>query len=238
MEKLNRRIIRILAVCSLILVLIVLTVYYLPGIKAAQPTISWGSRGSSVRVLQRKLYQWGYYNGSIDGVYGSATYTAVVDFQRKNRLRVDGVVGPQTWKALGYEGSGGSGITTQPVAARGVNRSNDLQLIARLIHAEARAEPFEGKVAVAAVLLNRVESPSFPNSVAGVIYQPLAFESVANGQFNLPPTNEEVKAARSALNGWDPTHGALFFWNPSKPVNQWIWSRRIVRRIGGHVFAL
>jgi N-acetylmuramoyl-L-alanine amidase len=233
----NRRIIRLLLFCSLAFVLALIAVYYIPKIQAAQPTIFWGSRGASVRTLQWKLYQWGYYNGSIDGVFGSATYNAVVDFQRKNRLRVDGVVGPQTWRALGYEWSGGR--RTQAVAgARGVSRGNDLQLIARLVHAEARAEPFEGKVAVAAVLLNRVESPSFPNSVAGVIYQPLAFESVANGQFNLPPTSDEIKAARSALNGWDPTHGALFFWNPSKPVNEWIWSRRIVRRIGGHVFAL
>ncbi len=232
--EMNRRTIRLLLFSCLALVLVVTAIYYIPKIQAAQPTISWGSRGSGVRTLQWRLYQWGYYNGSIDGVFGSSTYNAVVDFQRKNRIRVDGVVGPQTWRALGYEGAGGR---TQQVAARGVSRGNDLQLIARLIHAEARAEPFEGKVAVAAVLLNRVQSPSFPNSISGVIYQPLAFESVANGQFNLPPTNDEVRAARSALNGWDPTHGALFFWNPSKPVSSWIWSRRIVRRIGAHVFA-
>ncbi|MFW5986195.1 MAG: spore cortex-lytic enzyme, partial [Halanaerobiales bacterium] len=185
-----------------------------------------------------KLLQWGYYNGGVDGVYGSDTYRAVITFQRKNRLRVDGIVGPQTWNALGYRGMGSTSDNAVSTAGNsGVSRSNDVQLIARLVHAEARGEPYEGQVAVAAVLLNRVESASFPNSVSSVIYQPLAFESVANGQFNLPPTQQNLKAARSALNGWDPTHGAVFFWNPSKPVNRWIWSRQIVRRIGSHVFA-
>lgn len=206
---------------------------------AAQPTLYWGSRGSSVSVLQRKLTDWGYYDGRVDGVYGSATYRAVIEFQRKNRLKVDGIVGRQTWGALGYQWSGGGGQNVVRAATtRGVSRNNDVELIARLVHAEARAEPYEGQVAVAAVLLNRVNSASFPNTVSGVIYQPLAFESVANGEFNLPPTEENRKAARSALNGWDPTHGALFFWNPSKPVSRWIWSRRIVRRIGNHVFGI
>lgn len=224
---------------AILITIITITALYLPVIRAAQPTLNWGSTGTSVKVLQWKLLQWGYYDGRVDGVYGSDTYQAVVTFQRKNRIRVDGVVGPETWGALGYEWSGSTrGGTVSTAANRGVSRSNDVELIARLIHAEARGEPYEGQVAVAAVLLNRVESASFPNSISGVIYQPLAFESVANGQFNLPPKEQNIKAARSAINGWDPTHGALFFWNPSKPVNSWIWSRRIVRRIGSHVFAL
>lgn len=206
---------------------------------AAQPTLYWGSRGSSVTLLQRKLASWGYYDGRIDGIYGSDTYQAVIEFQRKNRLRVDGIVGRETWAALGYQWAGSSSQNVVRAATTAGNtRSNDVEMLARLVHAEARAEPYEGQVAVAAVVLNRVKSPSFPNSISGVIYQPQAFESVANGQFNLPPTEENYRAARSALNGWDPTHGALYFWNPSKPVSRWIWSRRIVRRIGNHVFGI
>jgi len=216
-----------------------LTTVYLPIIRAAQPTLNWGSTGTSVRVLQRKLLAWGYYDGRVDGTYGSDTYRAVVEFQRKNRIRVDGVVGPETWGALGYEWSGNQRRqVVRTAGSRGVSRNNDVEMIARLVHAEARAEPYEGQVAVAAVLLNRVNSSSFPNSVSGVIYQPLAFESVANGQFNIPPTEQNRKAARSAINGWDPSYGCLFFWNPTKPVSRWIWSRRIVRRIGDHVFAI
>ncbi len=225
----------------IVMVIILVSTVYLPIVKAAQPTLNWGSSGTSVNVLQRKLLAWGYYEGRVDGTYGSDTYRAVTEFQRKNRLRVDGVVGPETWGALGYEWSGNGASRPKVVrtaGSRGVSRNNDVEMIARLVHAEARAEPYEGQVAVAAVLLNRVNSSSFPNSVSGVIYQPLAFESVANGQFNLPPTEQNRKAARSAINGWDPTYGCLFFWNPSKPVNKWIWSRRIIRRIGDHVFAL
>lgn len=222
----------------IVMVIILVTAVYIPVINAAQPTLYWGSTGTSVRVLQRKLLAWGYYDGRVDGTYGSDTYRAIIEFQRKNRLRVDGVAGPETWAALGYNWAGNRRTAVvRTTSARGVSRNNNVEMIARLVHAEARAEPFEGQVAVAAVLLNRVDSASFPNSINGVIYQPLAFESVANGQFNLPPTEENRKAARSAINGWDPTHGALFFWNPSKPVSKWIWSRRIVRRIGEHVFA-
>ncbi|MFP4015713.1 MAG: spore cortex-lytic enzyme [Halanaerobiales bacterium] len=224
----------------IVMVIVLVTTVYLPEARADQPTLRWGNSGTSVRVLQRKLLAWGYLEGRVDGTYGPDTYRAVINFQRKNRIRVDGVVGPETWRALGYEWSGSVQPRRRTVqtAGRGVSRNNDVEMIARLIHAEARAEPFEGQVAVAAVLLNRVESPSFPNTVSGVIYQPLAFESVANGQFNLPPNDENRKAARSAINGWDPTYGCLFFWNPSKPVSKWIWSRRIVRRIGEHVFGL
>jgi len=223
----------------IVLVITFATVVYLPAINAAQPTLNWGSEGTSVRVLQRKLLAWGYYDGQVDGTYGPDTYRAIIEFQSKNRIRVDSIVGPETWGALGYEWSENRRPqVVRAAGSRGVSRSNDVEMIARLVHAEARAEPYEGQVAVAAVLLNRVNSASFPNSVSGVIYQPLAFESVANGQFNLPPTEENRKAARSAINGWDPTHGSLFFWNPSKPVSKWIWSRRIVRRIGAHVFGI
>lgn len=204
---------------------------------ARRRTLFWGSRGSDVTLMQKRLKAWGYYRGRVDGIYGGSTFSAVRSFQRKNGLRADGIVGARTWSALGL------GYTTAKAPARpaakgvrGVTNKNDLHLVARLIHAEARAEPYVGQVSVAAVLLNRVRNPKFPNSVAGVIYQPLAFESVANGQFNLPPTSQNYKAARDALNGWDPTYGCTFFWNPAKRVSKWIWSRRIIVRYGRHVF--
>ncbi len=201
----------------------------------ARPTLYWGSRNEDVRIVQRRLSQWGFYDGPISGIYGNQTYNAVRDFQRRNGLRVDGIVGPETWGALGYDVRRQQAEPATTTAT--VNRRDDLQLLARIIYAEARGEPYEGQVAVGAVLLNRVRDPAFPNSISGVIYQPLAFESVADGQFYLAPDEESIRAARAALNGWDPTYGSLFFWNPAKPVNPWIWSRNIVRTIGGHVFA-
>ena len=223
-------------ILGLVVFLIIVTALYINDSQAAKRVLYWGSNNNDVGILQMKLRQWGYYDGQLDYIYGADTAEAVKEFQWKNGLRVDGIVGKQTWAALGYESQTTQG-SSRPVAASRVSRNNKVQLIARLIHAEARGEPYEGQVAVGAVLLNRVEDPAFPNSVSGVIYQPLAFESVANGQFNLPPTGENVKAARSALNGWDPCYGSTFFWNPAKPVNEWIWSRNIVRRIGSHVFA-
>ncbi|GAW91635.1 spore cortex-lytic enzyme [Calderihabitans maritimus] len=197
-------------------------------------TLYWGTSGPDVILLQQKLSQWGYYDGPIDGIYGPKTFAAVQLFQRKNGLAVDGVVGPATWAALGV-GPAPAPYRSTPA----VSRSEEVNLLARVVHGEASGEPFEGKVAVAAVILNRVQSPSFPNTLAGVIYQPLAFESVANGQiWARPPSPESVRAAVAALSGWDPTYGALYFWNPAKPVNPWVWTRRIVRTIGRHVFAL
>ncbi|MBO8126061.1 MAG: spore cortex-lytic enzyme [Firmicutes bacterium] len=207
-----------------------------------RPTLYWGSPYKAhVYDVQARLKQWGYYDGPIDGIYGAQTYAAVRLFQSRNGLRVDGIVGPQTWQALGFPvGRGGTAARPQATTAStgAVSRRDDLSLLARVVNGEAEAEPYIGKVAVAAVILNRVEDPRFPNSLAGVIYQPFAFESVSNGLiWRRSPTSESVRAARDALNGWDPTYGAIYFWNPAKPVNPWVWSRQIVARIGNHVFA-
>lgn len=203
-------------------------------LQAQPPTVNWGSTGQHVINLQTKLKQWGYYKGVVDGKYGAGTAEAVKSFQRKNGLTADGVVGPATWRALGLGGVSRP-ATYRP--SRGVSARDDVTLLARAITAEAGAEPYTGQVAVGAVILNRVESPQFPNTLSGVIYQPLAFESVSNGIINRPPHESAIRAAQDAINGWDPTGGSLFFWNPAKPVSKWIWSRPIVTRIGGHVFA-
>ena len=205
-----------------------------------RPTLYWGSRGANVRLVQWKLQEWGYYRGAIDGIFGNATAQAVRQFQARNGLRVDGLVGPATWRALGL----GTGQTTTPrtqqVTYRApVSTNNDLNLLARVIAAEAEGEPYKGQAAVGAVIMNRVRSPQFPNSLSGVIYQPHAFESVTNGLiWRRTPDQTAISAARDALNGYDPTYGCLFFWNPSKPISsKWIWSRPIVTQIGSHVFA-
>ncbi len=226
-------------------VVLVWQVWFLtpPEAKAApgtRPTLAWGSRGADVRLVQEKLRQWGYYKGAVDGVYGRQTYAAVQLFQRRNGLSADGVVGRATYEALGinYFTAGGTTTGGTTVSRGGGATSNDVRLLAQLVRGEAEAEPYTGMVAVAAVCLNRVSSSQFPNTVAGVVYQPGAFETVSNGRINLAPSDVHLRAARDAVNGWDPTYGALFFWNPSKPVNAWIWSRRITLRIGRHVFAL
>lgn len=211
---------------------------------AARPTLYWGSRGASVRLVQWRLQQWGYYKGSIDGIYGSRTVSAVRNFQRKNGLSPDGVVGPRTWAYLGLGGR--AAAPTRPTAqrarytpARGVSTSDTVNLLARVIAAEAEGEPYRGQVAVGAVIMNRVQSPKFPNSLSGVIFQPHAFESVTNGLvWRRTPSTTAINAARDALNGYDPTYGCVFFWNPAKPISsRWIWTRPIVVRIGKHVFA-
>lgn len=180
------------------------------------------------RTVQTKLKRWGYYKGSVDGIYGPKTKEAVRYFQRKNGLAVDGIVGPKTAAALGMTLSGSK--TTQS--------SSDLNLLAKCVYAEARGEPYTGQVAVAAVVLNRVRSASFPNTIAGVIYQPYAFTAVDDGQINLTPNQTAYKAAQDALNGWDPTYGCLYYYNPRTATSSWIWSRQTVVTIGKHVFAI
>lgn len=199
----------------------------------APRTIYWGNQGNDVKVVQDKLLRWKYYDGSVDGIYGAATYRAIRRFQEKNGLNVDGIVGPSTAKALG--------IATTATSAgpnAGVNQKSDEYLLARAIHGEARGEPYVGKVAVGAVIMNRTRSPLFPNTIAGVIYQPLAFTAVADGQINLTPNKDALKAAKDALNGWDPTYGTLYYWNPATATSKWIWSRKVTLKIGKHWFGV
>lgn len=200
------------------------------GIVSAQ-NLYWGSRGGDVYEVQRRLKWWGYYDGPIDGIYGPKTFSAVKKFQWKNGLRVDGVVGPATRRALGLP------VRTDYSATKGVSNRDDLYILAQLIHGEARGEPYIGQVAVGAVVLNRVNHPSFPNTIAGVIFQPGAFSAVSDGQMFLPPNSTAIRAAEDALNGWDPTGGALYYYNPRKTTNDWIWSRPVYKVIGNHRFA-
>ena len=189
----------------------------------------YGSRGNEVTQIQTKLKRWGYYNGSIDGIYGSKTVEAVKYFQRKNGLTADGVAGNATLKAMGITSSGSSSSSS------GSNSSN-INLLSHLIYGEARGEPYSGQVAVGAVIMNRVKSSSFPNSIAGVIYQKGAFDAVSDGQINMSPDSTAVKAAQDAYNGWDPSYGAIYYFNPATATNKWIWSRPLTVTIGKHRF--
>ncbi len=188
----------------------------------------YGSRGNEVIQIQTKLKRWGYYNGSVDGIYGSQTLAAVKYFQRKNGLTADGIAGTKTLQAMG--------IYTSSSSSSSSSNSNNVNLLARLVHGEARGEPYTGQVAVAAVVLNRVKSSSFPNTIAGVIYQAGAFDAVSDGQINLAPGSTATKAAQDALNGWDPSYGAIYYFNPNTATNKWIWSRPTTVTIGNHRF--
>ncbi len=188
----------------------------------------YGSRGNEVTQIQTKLKRWGYYNGNIDGIYGSQTQEAVRYFQRKNGLAVDGIAGPKTLAAMG--------ITSSSSGTSSSSNTSNVNLLARLIYGEARGEPYTGQVAVGAVVMNRVKSSSFPNSISGVIYQSGAFDAVRDGQINLTPDATAKKAAQDAINGWDPSYGAIYYFNPSTATNKWIWSRPMTVTIGRHRF--
>lgn len=198
-----------------------------------------GATGGEVKEVQRRLKQWGYYSGAVDGIYGSQTVAAVKKFQQKNGLTADGIVGKATYEALGMNESakvlgGGSGANQS-----GSSYTNsDLYLLAKCIYAEARGESYTGQVAVGAVILNRVKSSAFPNTVAGVIYQQNAFTSVTDGQIKLEPDKTALNAASDALNGWDPTYGCLYYYNPAVATSSWIFGRKTVTTIGKHVFAI
>jgi len=184
-----------------------------------------GSRGDDVAKIQSALKSMGYYSGGVDGIFGVKTQDAVMKFQKARGLAVDGIVGAQTLKALGLQ-----------VDAITANNENDVNLLARLISAESRGEPYAGQVAVGAVVLNRVKHPSFPNSISAVIYQPDAFSCIKDGQFNEPVAESAYRAARDAMNNIDPVGGAIYYYNPKTATNQWIRSRPIISTIGGHVF--
>jgi len=185
---------------------------------------------SQVKTVQTKLKRWGYYTGAVDGIYGAKTKAAVKSFQSKNGLTADGIVGQKTAQALGMTLSSSSSSSTQT--------SSDKYLLAKCIYAEARGEPYKGQVAVGAVILNRVKNANFPNTIAGVIYQKNAFTCVNDGQINLSPDANSLSAAQDALNGWDPTSGCIYYFNPATATSSWIWSRPQVITIGKHIFAL
>ena len=197
---------------------------YYPG-PAAETLSRVGSQGNEVKAIQQELKDRGLYSGEVDGIFGSATESAVKRFQTQQGLTADGIAGPQTLAKLGIS------IGTVPEA----NEAN-VSLLARIISAEARGEPYEGQVAVGAVVLNRVEHPSFPDTLAGVIYQPGAFTAITDGQFNEPIAESAYRAARDALNGLDPSGGAIYYYNPDKTSNQWIRTRPVIKRIGDHLF--
>ncbi len=192
---------------------------------AAAVTYKQGSTGSVVTKIQQKLVNWGYFSGPVDGIYGSKTVAAVKYFQRTNGLTADGKCGPKTLAALGIQ-----------VSTTSQSTSGDVDLLARLISAEARGEPYTGQVAVGAVVLNRVASPAFPNSLSGVIYQSGAFTCLQDGQFWGTVTDSAYKAARDAMNGWDPSGGAIYYFNPNTATSSWIWSRPVITVIGKHYF--
>ena len=187
---------------------------------------------SQVKTVQTKLKNWGYYTGAVDGVYGAKTKAAVKSFQKKNGLTADGIVGKKTAAALGMSLSSGASQKSSS------QNNSDVYLLAKCIHAEARGEPYVGQVAIGAVILNRVASSKFPNTISGVIYQPYAFTAVNDGQINLEPNQSAYNAARDALNGWDPTYGALYYYNPKTATSSWIWSRTVLVTIGNHKFAI
>lgn len=195
-----------------------------------------GSSGGDVTAVQKKLIQWGYLAGSADGKYGEKTRAAVLAFQKKNGLSADGRVGPATAAAMGVTLSGGG--SGGAVAASATVISADHRLLSRLVYAEARGESYKGQVAVAAVVLNRVASASFPNTISGVIFQSGAFSCVSNGAINNTPDSTAVRAALDALNGWDPTGGCLYYYNPKATADQWIRTRTVKTVIGNHSFAV
>lgn len=215
---------RILVIVLLnILMVLVVSRYTGSSVQALSKT---GSTGSEVTNIQTRLKQWGYYKGNVDGVYGTQTKNAVIYFQRKNGLTADGVAGPATLAALGLPSGGSTGGFSQ----------SDINLLARVISAEARGEPYVGQVAVGAVILNRIDHPSFPNTLAGVIYQPGAFSCIADGGINASVADSAYRAAQDCMNGWDPSGGAIYYYNPAKATSAWIWSRPVITVIGDHKF--
>lgn len=197
--------------------------------------LEYGMDGEEIKIMQQRLKNWGYYQGEVSGSYDRNTLYSVMDFQKTYRLSSTGIAGKETLIAMGLTTFAQSGAA---MAAQ--TKASNEQLLARAINGEARGEPYEGQVAVGAVILNRTRDAKFPKTVAGVIYQPGAFTAVSDGQINVPinPKSTVVKAARDALAGWDPTDGCLYYWNPATATSKWIWTRKIVKKIGKHNFGI
>ena len=228
LKKRKKDIILIIILLISIITFLLYNIFFKEDVNSSYALSKYGSRSEEVKQIQTKLKRWGYYNGALDGIYGSQTLSAVRWFQSKNGLTVDGIAGPKTLAAMGIFSSNSSTSAT--------NSNSDLNLLSHLVYAESRGEPYSGQVAVASVVLNRVKSSSFPNSVAGVIYQSGAFSVVSDGQINLEPNSTARKAAQDAMNGWDPSYGAIYYFNPNTATSGWIWSRPLTVVIGNHRF--
>ena len=219
---------KIFSIFLLIIISTIICFFIMQNNNEVQALSKYGSRGEEVKQIQTKLKRWGYYNGSIDGIYGTKTLNAVKSFQRKNGLTVDGIAGTKTLNAMGINNTGNSTKST--------SNSSNVNLLAHLIYGEARGESYVGQVAVGAVIMNRVKSSLFPNTISGVIYQRGAFDAVSDGQINMTPNSTAIKAAQDAINGWDPSYGAIYYFNPNTATNKWIWSRPVTVTIGKHRF--
>ncbi|WP_291633999.1 spore cortex-lytic enzyme [Clostridium sp.] len=226
--------------CSAVIMIILITYFSsevysnISSNKAMAQVLKYGARGEQVKEIQTRLKKWGYYKESVDGIYGYITYVAVKSFQRSNGLAVDGIAGPQTLATIGISSS--TSTSSGTASSKNVTNNKDVDLVARLINGEARGEPYEGQVAVGAVILNRTSDARFPSTIAGVIYQPGAFTAIVDGQINAKIEADSIRAARDALNGWDPSGGAVFYFNPATSTNKWIWSRPLIKIIGKHRF--
>lgn len=217
----------------LILILVNIMVIAMLTDPGARALSKYGSTGDEVTQIQQRLQELGYDPGTVDGIYGTRTKNAVISFQRDYGLSDDGIAGPKTLEALGLTGGGGSGGESY-----GGFSESDIQLLATIISAESRGEPYQGQVAVGAVIMNRIAHPSFPNTLSGVIYQDGAFSCLYDGGVNAAVADSAYQAAREAINGSDPTGGAIYYYNPAKTTNKWIWSRQVVAVIGAHNFAI
>ncbi len=270
-KRLNSKLKKVITFLFALLVLISVPSVPMPQVKAAQ-IYSWGSYGETVKTIQTKLKRWGYYSGSVDGIFGYKTYESVLYFQRSNGLKADGIVGTKTLEALGIYQTAvplktaaatpapstaavktPAAATPTPKTAEPVktpeptetpqsdgqsSKEADIWLIAKVINGESRGESYLGQVAVGAVIMNRVKSPAFPNTIYGVIFQAGAFDAIRDGQFDLTPLESCVNAARDAYNGWDPVDGAVFYWNPNTATSKWIQTLTVTKTIGNHVFAM
>lgn len=222
---------RVLAILLAVVLFFAISGGVLTGITADNNRVSWvtsrlGSTGSEVRSIQKKLKSLGHYKGNVDGIYGTATKNAVTAFQRSCGITADGICGKKTLLYLGLGDSGNS------------YSDSDVELLAKVISAEARGESYEGQVAVGAVILNRVAHPSFPDSLSGVVYQKGAFSCVNDSNWYQPVAESSKRAARDALNGWDPTGGAIYYFNPAKTNDAFMHSRPVIKTIGSHRFCM
>ena len=219
------------SICLILIALLLALTSICMTTRADAANIIKGDTKENIRIVQQRLKELGYYKIKVDGIWGPKTLAGVKNFQRDHGLVVDGIVGARTEKSLGVTLKGGS-------SSGGASTSNaDINLLARCVYGEARGEPYTGQVAVAAVVLNRVRSRKFPNAISSVIYQSGAFTAVADGQINLSPNQSAYNAARDALNGWDPTNGCLYYYNPATATSKWIWSLKVELKIGRHSFA-